>query len=139
MAATASAQTQTTGIPGRFILSAEGRHMVVDASAAAGGAAESFVAQELLAGALATCAQAIIHGKSVELGVHPSVVQVEVTSERDPDAMPPVYSSFAMDFTLSGVTQEQAEELVAQFTSMCPIYYAISSVAPMTVAVAVVD
>jgi uncharacterized OsmC-like protein len=137
MSATAFAETRTTGIPGRFVLSADGKHMVVDASAATGGVAESFVAQELLAGALATCSQAIIYAKSEEVGAVPDSVHVHVASDRDPEAQPPVYSSFVMDFTLTGVTQEQAEQLVEQFTTLCPIYYAISTMAPMTINVSV--
>jgi len=137
MAATAFAETRTTGIPGRFLLSAEGKHMVVDASAATGGVAEAFVAQELLAGSLATCSQAVIYAVAEELGAVPDSVHVKVTSDRDPEAQPPVYSSFTMDFVLTGVSQEQAEALVGQFTTLCPIYYAISNMAPMTVNVAV--
>lgn len=137
MSATAVVQTRTTGQPGRYILSAEGRHMVVDASAMTGGVAEAFVAQELLVGALATCAQAVIFAKGEEFGLHPSSVTVKVESDRDPEVSPPVYSSITMDFVLEGLSQEEAQRLVDQFTTLCPIYYTVSQAAPVTVSVRV--
>ncbi|MFI0369334.1 OsmC family protein [Actinomadura sp. 1N219] len=135
MAATASAQTRTTGIPGRFILSAEGRHLVVDASAATGGVAEAFVAQELLVGALATCAQAVISLKADEMGLTLRGVTVDVESSRDPDVRPPVYDGFTMDFEISGASQDDAETLVTFFQENCPIYHTLASAAPMKVTI----
>lgn len=135
MAATASTQTRTTGIPGRFILSAEGRHIVVDASAAAGGVAEAFVAQELLVGALATCAQAVISLKAAEMGLELRSVVVDAASSRDADVRPPVYDGFTMDFEISGASQADAETLVTFFKENCPIYHTLSSAAPTKVTV----
>lgn len=137
MSATATVQTRTTGQPGRYILSAEGRHLVVDASAMTGGVAEAFVAQELLVGALATCAQAVVFAKGEEYDLRPSSVTVTVESDRDPEASPPVYSSIVMDFVVEGLAQEDAQRLVDEFTSLCPIYYTVSQAAPMTVTVRV--
>lgn len=139
MPASARVQSRTTGIPGRYILSAPGKHMVVDASPASGGAGESFVAQELLVGALATCAQAIVHAKGEELSTAPSSVLVEVESEREVEARPPAYSSVRMDFTFGGITEDQAKTLVGEFTRVCPIYHTVAAATTMKVSVSVLE
>ncbi len=139
MPASARVQSRTTGIPGRYILSAASKHMVVDASPASGGAGEGFVAQELLVGALATCAQAIVHAKGEELCTVPSSVLVEVESEREVEARPPAYSSVRMDFTFGGITDDQAQTLVAEFTRVCPIYHTVASATTMKVSVCVLE
>lgn len=137
MPASALVQTRSTGIPGRYILSGGGKHLVVDASAANGGTGESFVAQELFVGALATCAQAVVHAKGAELGLPPASVLVEVESQREPDATPPGYTWIRMDFTLSGLRQDQAETLVGEFTRTCPIYNTVAATTTMKVSVSV--
>jgi uncharacterized OsmC-like protein len=139
MPASVLVRSRTTGIPGRYILSGDGKHMVVDASPASGGTGESFVAQELFVGALATCAQAIVHAKAEELSIAPASVLVQVESERDVDAIPPAYSSVRMDFTFSGVTEDEAKTLVSEFTSRCPIYHTVASATAMTVSVRVFE
>ena len=139
MPASARVQSRSTGIPGRYILSAPGKHMVVDASPASGGAGESFVAQELLVGALATCAQAVVHAKGEELSTTPSSVLVEVESERDVEARTPAYSSVRMDFTFGGITEDQAKTLVGEFTRGCPIYHAVGSATTIKVSVSVLE
>lgn len=138
MPASVLVQSRTTGTPGRYILSGEGKHMVVDASPASGGAGESFVAQELLVGALATCAQAVVHAKGAELSFAPTSVLVEVRSERDADAIPPAYSCVRMDFSFAGVSESEAKLLVAEFTRVCPIYHTIAAATEMMVSVRVI-
>jgi uncharacterized OsmC-like protein len=138
MPASVVVQSRTIGIPGRYILSGQGKHMVVEASPAAGGAGESFVAQELFVGALATCAQAIVHAKGEELSIEPTSVLVEVCSERDVEAVPPAYSSVRMDFSFGGVTDTEAAILVAEFTRTCPIYHSVAAATEMTVSVCVI-
>jgi len=139
MPASVLVQSRTVGIPGRYILSGPGKHMVVDASLSSGGTGECFVAQELLVGALATCAQAIVHAKGQELSIVPTTLLVEVESERDLDAAPPAYSCVRMDFTFGGITESQAKTLVGEFTRACPIYYTVASATTMKVSVRAVD
>lgn len=139
MPASVLVQSRTIGVPGRYLLSGDGKHMVVDASPASGGAGESFVAQELFVGALATCAQAVVHAKGAELSIAPTSVQVEVVSERDVEAAPPVYSFVAMDFTFGGIPEDEAKILVGEFTRVCPIYNTVAAVTTMKVSVSVVE
>jgi uncharacterized OsmC-like protein len=139
MPASVAVQSRTVGIPGRYILSGQGKHMVVDASPASGGAGESFVAQELFVGALATCAQAIVHARGQELSIAPSSVVVSVESERDLEATPPAYSSVRMEFTFCGVTESEANILVTAFTHGCPIYHTVASATTMRVSVRVLE
>ena len=130
-------QSRAIGIPGRYILSGQGKHMVVDASPASGGTGESFVAQELFVGALATCAQAIVHATGRELSIVPTSVLVEVESERDTEARPPAYTFVRMDFTFGGITEDEAEILVAEFARVCPIYNTVAAATTLKVSVSV--
>jgi uncharacterized OsmC-like protein len=139
MPASVLVQSRTIGIPGRYVLSGQGKHMVVDASPASGGTGESFVAQELFVGALATCAQAIVHAKGKELSITPTFLLVEVASERDVEATPPGYSFVRMDFAFGGIQQDEAKVLVDEFTSVCPIYNTVAAATTMQVSVRVVE
>ncbi len=139
MVASVLVRSRTVGIPGRYILSGQGKHLVVDASSASGGPGESFVAQELFVGALATCAQAVVHAKGQELSISPTSVLVEVESEREVGASPPAYSSVRMDFTFGGIAKDEAMALVDEFTRTCPIYNTVASATTMNVLVGVLE
>ncbi len=90
-------------------------------------------------GALATCAQAIVHAKGEELSIVPTSALVEVESERDVEATPPAYSSVRMDFTFGGISENETKILVGEFTRVCPIYYTVASATTVTVSVSVVE
>ena len=130
MASRPRASGATTGIPGRFIMSARGAQIVADASAASGGPGEAFVAQELYLASIATCALAVIdmqaRAQQLEPGVH-------VGAESDVDGTR--YRSVTLAFRFTGVAQDQAEALVAAFTAVCPIYNTLARTTPVTITV----
>ena len=123
----------TTGMPGRFIMSARAAQIVADASPAAGGPGEAFVAQELYLASIATCALAVIDMKARAQQLAPHV-HVDAETEIDPDDTTR-YRSATLAFRFTGVAQDQAEALVAAFTAVCPIYNTLARATPVAVTV----
>ena len=129
------ASGMTTGMPGRFIMSARSAQIVTDASTASGGLGQAFVAQELYLASIATCALAVIDNKARAQMLAPSV-HVEAESDIDPEDTTR-YRSVALEFRFTGVGQAQAEALVAAFTAVCPIYNTLARTAPVAITVVV--
>ena len=123
----------TTGMAGRFIMSARTSQIVADATTVKGGPGEAFVAQELFLASLATCALAVIDHAAREAGL-PSQVHVQTESDIDP-ADTTRYRSVTMAFRFAGVAQGQAEVLVAAFTAVCPIYNTLARTTSVAVTV----
>jgi len=129
-----SVHANLTRQPGRYLLSTRDQHLVADATASRGGPGEAWTAAELLLGALLTCAQAVVESTARTTGVTLRDARIEAESEPDADK-PGHYAFIRLRFELHGPTQAQAEELVAAFTSVCPIYGSLSRGAPVTVTV----
>ena len=137
MASRPRASGMTTGMAGRFIMSARSAQIVADASTASGGPGEAFVAQELFLASIATCALAVIDKAAREQRLAPSV---HVGAESDIDADDTTrYRSVMLHFRFAGVGQEQAEGLVAAFTAVCPIYNTLARTTPVTITVAAAE
>ena len=119
---------------GRFVLSARTTHLISDATPARGGAGEAFVAQELYLAALSTCALAVIEEEARRAGLHP---RIAIAAEVEIDAaIGPGYRSCTLDIRFEGAGQEEAEDFVAAFTAVCPIYYTLAQTTPVTIRVA---
>ncbi|WP_030743200.1 OsmC family protein [Streptomyces sp. NRRL F-5135] len=120
---TTTAQTttitgRTTDTLGRLLVTARSNHFVSDART---GPAEAVQAGELLLAALASCSLSNIqlHAREEAFGLTYS--QADVSYERDPDD-PTRYAWIRLELRLTGVREEEAEELVRHFTGSCPIY-----------------
>jgi uncharacterized OsmC-like protein len=124
----------TTTTFGRFLLSTRNQHLVADATTARGGPGEAWTAAELLLAALLTCAHAVLAANARESGTALSGTNIFADSEPDADR-PGHYAHIRLHFELHGVTQAEADALVASFTAVCPIYGSLSRGAPVSVEV----
>lgn len=112
---------QATSLFGRFIASAGANHFVTDTRATAGGPGEALQAGQLLLASLASCGLGLIQGKAAEQGTPLREAQAQVSFKRDPDDKTR-YRYIRLEFTLTGVAQAVAEDLLGHFTQSCPIY-----------------
>ncbi|MET0208859.1 MAG: OsmC family protein [Burkholderiaceae bacterium] len=127
-------QSVTTRQSGRYLLSARDQHLVADATPSRGGSGEAWMAGELLLAALATCASAVVQDTAHAAGIDIQDVRLDIESETDA-ADSSHYAFIRIGVTVVGATQSQAEQLVAEFTRVCPIYGSLSRGAPVTVTV----
>lgn len=119
---------------GRYLLSARDQHLVADATRSRGGPGEAWSAGELLLSALITCANAVIESVALERGIALRDARVDASCAADEERAGH-YAYIRLAFHLQGPLQEEAEQLVAAFTSICPIYGTLSRGAPVTIAV----
>lgn len=127
---------RTVGLPGRFLLSAGPRHMVVDRGAPAGGPGEAFGPRELLVGALATCTLTLVEGIAAERGIEFTGMATDVEVEQVPGA--PRFAAIRIATRFTGISAARADELGAAFRAGCPIYAALSADVPVSMTVEVV-
>lgn len=126
--------SRLSGQPGRFLLQARDQHLVVDASVGRGGLAQAWQAAELLLAALQTCSHAVIDDEARQLGLNGYSLHIEADCENDEDR-PGHYRYLSLDYHFQGVSQEQAQDLVARFQAVCPIYGSLTRGAPVSVRV----
>lgn len=116
-----SIQTHATDVVGRFVVSAGQNHFVSDSRPAAGGPGEAVQAGQLLLASLASCGLGLIQGRAAELGIRLESADVEAAFQRDPQEKTR-YQWIRLLFTLGGVDEHVAGELLAHFTGNCPIF-----------------
>lgn len=126
--------TRLSRQPGRFVLSARDQLLIADASLARGGSAQAWSAQELLLAGLQTCALAVIEDEARQAQFGLLDVQIDGQLQID-EERPGHYQWIRLALHLIGVTQAQAEQLVAHFTTVCPIYGSLSRGAAVSVQV----
>ncbi|NYT24967.1 OsmC family protein [Alcaligenaceae bacterium] len=131
-------ETRSTGVPGIWLSQARTQTLLSGATPANGGSGNTWLAGELLLASLNTCATSLLHAAAAEKGLALSSLRIAAESERDPDR-PDHYARVHLGFTLGGVEEAQARELVEYFKRECPIYGTVSRGAPVSVAVMVAD
>jgi uncharacterized OsmC-like protein len=105
-------QSETTRIPGRSLNQARSHLFVVDSSS---GPSEALTSIESFLGGISSCGVNIVHREAVERGF--DLVRAEVSIEsRRARADTSTLAGVHMRFTLEGVSQAQAQELVDTYT-----------------------
>ena len=121
----------STPIQGRFVLDARQNHFVADATLPRGGAGEAPGAAEYFLSGLLTCALAVIADTARQRGID-ATYTAEGSYTQDPDDITR-FTRVALTFRCHGASQAQAEELVAEFKRVCPIYNTVARAAPVIV------
>lgn len=116
-----SIQAEATATAGRYLISARHNVLPTDAKVSSGGPGVAIAAGELLLSSLASCSFGLIQEKARELDFPLKDLSAEVLFQRDP-ADGTRYARLELIVTASGVTQEQAQQLLDYFTGKCPIY-----------------
>ena len=121
----------STPVKGRFVLDARGNHFVADATKPRGGPGEAPGAAELFLAGIVTCALAVIADCAHQRGIAASY---EAEASYTPDAQDRTrFAHVYFSFTIHGVTQQVAAELVQEFKDVCPLYNTVARTAPVTV------
>jgi len=111
-------QCSSTGLPGRHILNAGRNHLIFDDVVPHGGPGEAINAMELFMGGIAACAtlmmERIARAEALKLD------RVEVTMDGAIDTQarhegPAVLSSAHLIFTMAGIDQAKAREMVETY------------------------
>src|SRR3954464_13265311 len=101
---------------GRVLVGARDQHLVVDGPAANGCPGEALGPAEIFLGGVATCGVELIQVLARDLGIPLQKVASSVESEQDPAKRGrddvSTFSAVRLHFRLSGVSQEQAQDLV---------------------------
>jgi uncharacterized OsmC-like protein len=110
---------RSTDTFGRVLCSARDHHFVVDGPVQNGAPGEELTPAELFLAGVASCGVELVHvfAKQEELPLER--VEVSVSGEMDLDDPVredvTVFNTVRVDFTLTGVSDEQAEHLVERF------------------------
>jgi uncharacterized OsmC-like protein len=116
---------------GRFVMTVRQNHFVADATRSRGGAGDAPGASEFFLSALLSCGLAVITDTARLRGIDADY-SAEATYTQDPEDITR-FTRVALTFRMQGATQAQAEELVAEFKRVCPIYNTVARSAPVVV------
>ena len=105
-------RSTSSGLVGRAENSARGQRLVLDSSSRP--QPDAFTNSEAFLAGISSCGVTLVEGHAQEVGVPLERVQVTIDGVRTA-AEPNRFASVTMTFELAGVTQEQAESLVATY------------------------
>jgi uncharacterized OsmC-like protein len=112
-------QAQSTDTFGRVLVSARDQHLVVDGPVSNGCPGEAIGPGELFLGGVATCAVELIQVLARDLDIPLKRIRTGIESEQDPGKRVredvSTFSAVRLHLQLSGVTTEQAHDLVERF------------------------
>ena len=115
---TTSAHSYTSGTRGRCITSARHNHFVVDDADYSGGPNEAITAAEAFLSGITACAVLMLERLAREKEFLLSRTDVAIEASRDRQAVHEVHSVYdrvRMRFDLTGPSDAQARELVAEY------------------------
>jgi uncharacterized OsmC-like protein len=111
-------RTISTGLPGRHIWTARHNHVVIDDSAAHGGAGDAPGAGELFLAGITGCATLMIERLARSANAPLKRVEVSMEGVIDTEAQregPAVFESARLEFLLDGVSHAQAQHFVETY------------------------
>jgi uncharacterized OsmC-like protein len=116
---TGSAACYSSGTPGRAIIQVRQNHLVTDdpSTPGYGGPGDAPSSLELFLSGVASCAVLMLERIARAQGRELGPMRAEMDAVRDPDApdQPPVLQSARLRFQFTGMTREEAGELVETF------------------------
>ena len=125
--ATTSSEANLIGIPGRAVASARGHHVVVDSPPPLGGPNEEINPLDVLLSALATCAIFVCETVAQENEFDLRSARAHVEADFDPrgvrgEDVDPRLQAIRLRIVLGGVSEAQAETLLAALKKRCPVF-----------------
>jgi uncharacterized OsmC-like protein len=129
--ATAKASAKLTNQAGRAIVSARGNHFIVDSVPPIEGPNEELNPLDMILGSLATCGMFIAEHVAQEEAIPLEDVLVAVEGDLDVSGVAgsgadPRLQQMRVHLDLPGANEEQAAQIVDNFTVRCPIYTTLS-------------
>lgn len=119
----------TTLTEGRFVMTAMGHPFVADQAAKHGGPGQAPGAAELFLASLLSCAFGIIQRTGRERGTPPARIEAEASYTLHPEDRTR-FAVIRLRFRFQGVTEQQADGLVAAFAAQCPIWNTAARTTP---------
>lgn len=105
-------RSETTRVPGRSLNQARGNHVVIDSSS---GPSEAITSIEAFLAGISSCGVNVVHREAASRGLALARCEVRIEGRR-PKADTSSFAGVDLRFTLSGVTEAQAKELVDTYT-----------------------
>lgn len=140
--ATMRAAAALTGDDGRAVMSARGLHTVIDSPPPLGGPNEAMNPVDILLGALATCGTFVCETAARERGLPLQQARVTVEADLDPrgvkgvEGVSPKMQAFRVTVALDGVEGGDADALLEEFRTRCPVFTTLEAAAPIELSLA---
>ena len=113
------ARAASTSVFGRVLCNARSHHFVVDGPAQNGCPGEELTPAELFLSGVAACGVELMQvlAKSANVSLREIAVKIQGSMDRSKPVRPDVslFNSVRLDFRMSGVSDQQAQELVEKF------------------------
>lgn len=134
--ATLKVSASSTDIEGRSTVSARNHHFVIDAPPPLGGPNEAINPIEILLSSLGSCGVLVAERVAEELNIPLTESSTLVEADLDPrgvkgEDINPRIQVFRVKLSMTGPTEQQAEQLVEAIRKRCPIYTTLERAAPI--------
>lgn len=134
--ATLKVSANSTDTEGRAMVSARNHHFVIDAPPPLGGPNEAINPIEILLSSLGSCGVLVAERVAEEMNIPLTESLTVVEADLDPrgvkgEEVNPRIQVFRVKLSMTGPTEEQAEQLVKAIRTRCPIYTTLERAAPI--------
>jgi len=123
------AQSQSSGTVGRSLTTAHGVSITLDASRRP--QPDGITNSEAFLGSVSSCGVTMIETYAEEVNIPLARTDVTIEGMREPGVAR--YVAIRMRFMMSGVSQEQAQQLLAYYQANCPLYGTLIRAAEVSV------
>jgi uncharacterized OsmC-like protein len=127
-------RASSTDTFGRLLCESRHHHFVVDGPAQNGCPGEALTPPEIFLAGVVTCGVELVEvfAKQRNLPLGSATGTISALLDRSNQARPDLtlFNSARLDFTLAGVNQDEANELVRCFQARCPLYGTLSVATP---------
>ena len=110
---------RSSDVFGRVLVNARDQHLIVDGPVQNGCPGEAVGPAEIFLGGVATCGVELIQVLAKDLGIPLRGITATIEAEQDPAKRTredvSTFTAVRLRLTLSGVSQEQGEDLVGRF------------------------
>jgi uncharacterized OsmC-like protein len=142
--ATSVISATLTNQPGRAVIYARSNRQIVDSIAPLGSPSEETNPMDLFLAAQATCGSLIMEKVALDSGLPLANVAATVEADLDPRGIrgadfSPHIQAMRVHWIMSGIDEAQAQGLVDQWLSRCPIYNTMIRATDITVTSEVVE
>jgi len=127
-------RASSTNTFGRLLCESRHHHFVVDGPAQNGCPGEALTPPEIFLAGVVTCGVELVQvfAKQKNLPLGPATGTISALLDRSNQARSDLtlFNSARLDFTLAGVSQDEANELVRSFQARCPLYGTLAVATP---------
>ena len=127
-------RASSTDTFGRLLCESRHHHFVVDGPAQNGCPGEALTPPEIFLAGVVTCGVELVEvfarQKNLPLGSATGTISALLDRSNQARSDLTLFNSVRLDFTLAGVSQDEANELVCAFQARCPLYGTLAVATP---------